>query len=266
MRRGQGLLVIAGSRKQADSITGLEAGSGPVEDSGAECTVVPWYEETVDWALRGRGWSVSSGGGGPAGPALPSILAPTSTTGALPSLEEEGARSSSSGGRRSGRPGRSGKPSRSGRSSSGPPGPDLSGLSDHVILCGSPESFVEFTRTLRAVWGSGGEGGGGREFGMGEKEGSNLHVSPTDHTTAQSDGLPLVLLHPSINPDCEADRTLLEELRAVGGGAVYVVRGAPSDASALERACASRARCALGAWGDWSVWVAWGGAWGTGPV
>ena len=240
MRRGQDLLVIAGSREQADSIADLEASSVPATDSGAECVVVPWYEETVDWALRGRGWSSSGGGGGDAGPTAPPASAASSAKEALQSLEVGEARSSSSGGgRRSGRSGRSGKSVRSGRSDGGSTGPDLSGLSDHVILCGSPESFVEFTRTLRAVWGSG-EGVGGSEVFADGKEGS----SSAEHTTGQPDGLPLVLLHPNINPDSEDGRALLEELRAVGGGAVYVVRGAPSDASALERACASRARCA----------------------
>ena len=205
LRRGQTLLVIASSKEHAESINVVSVGDETALDSRAsDCSVAPWYSATLDWEMRGI-----SGRSAPPGqrsysrdavsPDLMTIPAVGRGDAALALTTHLAA-------------------SAEGSPHMGAKDPDLD-LMDHVIVSGCPDSFVEFVRTLRAVWGG----------GSGESS-----SSPT-----------LVVLHPSLDPGGR-DADLVAELREVAGGAerVRLVRGSPSEASALERASASRARCA----------------------
>ena len=204
LRYGQTLLVIASSKEHAESINDISVGDA-AQDGASDCPVAPWYSATLDWEMRGN-----SGRAAPTGQRSYIRDAASSDLATIPAVGRGDAALALTT-----RPAAAeeGSPHVGGKD------PDLD-LMDHVIVSGCPDSFVEFVRTLRAVWGGG--------------SGESSSCSPT-----------LVVLHPSLDPGGR-DADLMAELREVAGGAerVRVVRGSPSEASALERASASRARCA----------------------
>ena len=210
LRHGETLLVIAHSREHAESINDVVAaseGDGAAPDGAPDCAVTPWYSAALEWEMHRTSRGLSS-----VGRNKESALSPTPPDSREGSVREVLPRSEPS------------RPVHSGSDSEPPdrrsPDPDLD-LMDHVVLSGCSDSFVDFARTLRAVWG----GGGGETSG-----------SPT-----------LVVLHPTMDPEGK-DADLVAELRAVAGGGadrVRLVRGSPSEAPALERASASRARLGM---------------------
>ena len=211
LRRGQTLLVIASSKEQAESINDVSVGDAGEDSSNSgasDCSVAPWYSATLDWEMRGNSRAAPSGQRSYSREAMsgPAII-PAGDRGDASALSTRV------------------EVSEEGTSHKSLPDPDLDpsldpdiDLVDHVIVSGCPDSFVDFVRTLRAVWGGSGESSG----------------SPT-----------LVILHPSLDSGGGRDAGgLMAELREVAGGTerVRLVRGSPSEASALERASASRAR------------------------